>query len=212
MTAGRPSARRPDSGFTLLEILLALIVFGILMVGLNQGVRTGLGMLSMQTLRIGATAHLDATARVLHNLLAAIPVSPAVAVNPGGGSLAISFKGTADELSFVGDLPSGLGGTSRADMTLGRRDGRLVLLWKPHRHELSATPPATTETELLRGVASLDLAYWGSLAPNVPPAWLANWDGPALPALIRIRLGFAKGDPRRWPDLIVAPQLWTPES
>ena len=34
--------------------------------------------------------------------------------------------------------------------------------------------------------------------------------GPAIPQLVRIRLTFAKGDARHWPDMIVAPQLWSP--
>jgi len=32
-----------------------------------------------------------------------------------------------------------------------------------------------------------------------------------LPALIRVKLRFAAGDNRHWPDLVVAPQLWNPE-
>ncbi len=208
---GRP-ARHQDGGFTLLEILLALIVLGLLMVGLNQGVRTGLRMMATQTRQVGATADLDTTARVLRGLLTAVPLSPAAATNQGGGAFAISFNGTAEELSFVGDMPTGLGDTRRADITVKLHDGRLVILWAPHRHDQAAQSVSKTETELLRGVARLDLAYWGIPSPNAPLGWLERWDGPALPAVIRIRLGFAKSDPRRWPDMLVAPQLWTPES
>jgi len=64
--------------------------------------------------------------------------------------------------------------------------------------------------ELLRGIARLDLAYWGTTAPDSPASWLAQWDGPAIPQLVRIRLTFAKGDGRHWPDMIVAPQSWSP--
>ncbi len=83
-----------------------------------------------------------------------------------------------------------------------------MLVWTPHRHETSAAPPpAPTETELIGGVDHVDFAYWGAPAGDQPAGWQGTWDGPGLPDLIRLRLAFGKGDARRWPDLIVAPQL-----
>jgi general secretion pathway protein J len=82
----------------------------------------------------------------------------------------------------------------------------MVLRWTPHRHELStaaATPP--TETELVGNVERLDLAYWGTSASQ-ETGWQAQWDGPAIPELIRVRLVFGSNDRRRFPDLIAAPQ------
>ena len=60
---------------------------------------------------------------------------------------------------------------------------------------------------MIAGVARLEFAYWGSTSPDQPAAWQTQWDGPAPPELVRIRLVFAKGDRRRWPDLIAAPVL-----
>jgi general secretion pathway protein J len=82
-----------------------------------------------------------------------------------------------------------------------------VLRWTPRRHELSiAPPPEPIETELIRGVERFDLAYWGSPSPGEPAGWQSRWDRRDIPELIRVRLGFATGDRRRWPDLIAAPQ------
>ncbi len=210
--SGRPAMtmRRHHGGFSLLEMLVVLIVLGFLMLGLNQGVRTGLGFWTVQSRQIGNTAELDTSARILRMLLTGLPIAPAAAINPGAAPMALSFAGAADHLTFVGDLPTGLGTTRRADITIEVRGGRLVLVWSPHRHELASTKPASNDTELLRGVARLDLAYWGTTAPDSPASWLAQWDGPAIPQLVRIRLTFAKGDTRHWPDMIVAPQLWSP--
>jgi general secretion pathway protein J len=81
-----------------------------------------------------------------------------------------------------------------------------VLRWTPRRHKLTDAPaPAPIETELIRRVDRLDLAYWGSPSQGQPAGWQAQWGGPDLPELIRLRLGFARGDRRRWPDLIAAP-------
>jgi general secretion pathway protein J len=200
--------QRP-TGFTLLEMLVALIVLGFLVVGLSQGVRTGLQLWATQTRRTSGTAELDSTARVLRTLLSGIPVVPATAGTP---PRAIAFKGTAERVDFVGDLPTGLGTANRADITLALQGERLILVWTPHCHELAGTMPAPSETELLHSVARFELAYWGFASPDSPPGWLAQWDGAALPQLIRVRLSFRPGDRRHWPDLIVAPRLAAPES
>jgi prepilin-type N-terminal cleavage/methylation domain-containing protein len=63
---GRAVARQ--GGFTLLEMLVVVAVLGFLMIGLTQGVRTGLTLWEAQSRRMGETAELDAAARVLRAL------------------------------------------------------------------------------------------------------------------------------------------------
>jgi general secretion pathway protein J len=193
-------------GFTLLETLVVVVVLGLLVIGLGHGVRTGLALWGAQQRRVGQTAELDASARILRTLLTGIMPSPASStesLTPGNG-----FKGDGEHLNFVGDLPTGLGTTRRADIELGLRHGNLVLTWTPHRHEIPlGPPPAPVETELIAKVERLEIAYWGSTTPDQPAAWQTRWDGPAAPELVRIRLVFGKGDDRRWPDLMAAPVL-----
>jgi general secretion pathway protein J len=194
-----------QGGFTLLEMLVVVTVLGFLIIGLTQGVRTGLTLWEAQSRRVGETAELDAAARILRALLSGIAPSPSV--GPTGGAGGLELKGSAASLAFVGDLPTGLGTTQRADITLELSRGRLVLRWTPHRHELStadASPP--TETELVGNVERLDLAYWGTPSSGQETGWQAQWDGPAIPELIRVRLVFSANDRRRFPDLIAAPQ------
>jgi len=195
------------SGFTLLEMLVVLVVLGFLMVGLTQGVRAGLTMWGAQARRVSETADLDAGARVLRRLLSRISLLSAGGIFLGASSTE-KFEALPDSLVFVGDLPTGFGTTRRADITLDLHEGRLVLRWTPRRHELStAPPPEPIVTELIRGVERLDLAYWGSPSPGEPAGWQSQWDRrDKIPEIIRVRLGFASGDRRRWPDLIAAPQ------
>lgn len=195
-----------QGGFTLLEMVVVVTVLGFLVIGLTQGVRTGLTLWDAQSRRVGETAELDAAARTLRGLLSGIAPPPSFgpAIGGGGGE---ELKGAAASLSFVGDLPTGLGSTQRADITLELSRGRVVLRWTPHRHELStaaAAPP--TETELVGNVERLDLAYWGTSRSGQETGWQTEWDGPAIPELIRVRLVFGENDRRRFPDLIAAPQ------
>jgi general secretion pathway protein J len=194
-----------QSGFTLLELLVALVVLGLLVVGLTQGVRAGLTMWSAQTRRLSETGELDASARALRRLLTGIPVPPAAAVS--GAGIPAKLDGLQDSLTFVGELPTGLGLARRANITLELDRERLMLRWTPHRHEgTTAPPPEPIETELIGGVERLELAYWGSPSADQPPGWQAEWAGSTIPTLIRVRLAFTKDDRRRWPDLIAAPQ------
>lgn len=193
-----------QNGFTLLETLVVVVVLGLLMVGLTQGVRAGLALWGAQQRRVAETADLDTGARLLRTLLTGLPAAP-----PGAaGANPVAVKGDAEHLSFLGDLPTGLGTTRRADISLGLHNGNLVLSWTPHRHEVPlGPPPKPTDTELVAGVRRLEIAYWGAAAPDQPAAWQTRWDGPAPPSLVRIRLVFGKGDRRHWPDLIAAPVL-----
>jgi general secretion pathway protein J len=174
------------------------------MIGLTHGVRTGIALWEAQSRRIGETAELDAAARILRSLLSGI-TSPS-AGGAAGNSAGADLKGSAASLVFIGDLPTGLGTTQRADITLLLSGGRLILRWTPHRHELStAAAPQATETELVGNVKRLDLAYWGMSPSGQERGWQSQWDGPAAPELIRVRLVLADNDRRRFPDLIAAP-------
>jgi general secretion pathway protein J len=205
-------ARRSQSGFTLLEMLIALTVLGLLIVGLNQGVRTGLRVWTKQDQQSAEVAELGTTARLLRMLLSGIPLAPSANASPGSSPLAIAIDGTGNGLAFVADLPSGLGMLRRSDIVLSVTGDRLVLRWKTRRPELANTAQAWNDTDLLHGVAGVQFAYYGPPAPGLPTAWLTQWDGPAIPELIRVRLTFTQGDPRHWPDLIVAPRLAPRES
>jgi general secretion pathway protein J len=197
-----PASSAGERGFTLLEILVSLVVLGLLVVGLTQGVRAGLALWQAQSRRVGETAEIDAAARTLRGLLNGIAAPP----SSGAAAGAAKFNGDQHRLSFIGELPTGLGTSLRADIDLELAGKRLVLSWTPHRHEVSSSPPPKPiVTELIGGVYRFDLAYWGATAPDQPVGWQTRWDGPQLPDLVRVRLGFAKGDRRRWPDLIAAP-------
>jgi general secretion pathway protein J len=179
-------------GFTLLEVLVALIIAGLLLVGLTAGLRmgsrVGIGLDRART----AAADLDGVDWALRGLIAgADPVAP--------------IRGTAGTLTFVTRPPEGIGVTSAlAEMVLGvDARHRFVLRWMPRAPGGGPPPAAMHELVLLEGVERIDLSFWD---PG-PGRWEPAWTRRPPPALVRIRLVFPAGQGRHWPDIVVAPMV-----
>ncbi|MBV9655461.1 MAG: prepilin-type N-terminal cleavage/methylation domain-containing protein [Acetobacteraceae bacterium] len=186
------------AGFTLLELMAALVVLGFLMVGLSAGLRFGVQAYDRQSRMVDAGSELDATARALRRLIEQMtPDSPGMA----------RIEGSARALRFGTELPDAAAAlpTRSIDAEL-RVDGarRLVLVWSPAQHvqPLAAAPPPT-DTVLLSGVERLDLSY--RLPPSRGSGWVDTWASTEPPQAIRVRIVFPPGDVRRWPDLVATP-------
>lgn len=197
MTTPKPTRR--DRGFTLLEMLVALVVLGFVVAGLSQGLRFGLRATDRQERQSAERGDLDAIDRLLRRLI--VQMEPGTSREPNpviGDSNAVAF--TTD----LGDAARALA-TSQAEVRLAIESGRLVMAWRPFVHAQRLTPaPPPQRTVLLEGLDRIELAYWGREGDE-PAAWRSAWQQKALPTLIRIRLIFQPGANRRWPDIVAAP-------
>ncbi len=194
------------AGFTLLEVLVALVVLGFLMVGLSQGVRFGLAAWGTQARIIDRRGDLDAVDRTLRRLVQQM--------DPGTRSDPPTIAGTEARLMFTSALPMTADAES-ADMLLAMDAGhRLLLRWTPHLHAKRTSPPPPPRSEvLLSGIERLQLAYWRAGpagAGSAGAGWVRAWDARSLPALVRIRVLFPPRDHRHWPDLVAAPLRTNP--
>jgi general secretion pathway protein J len=184
-------------GFTLLELLVALTVLGLIMVAVVQGARYGIKGWDTEAHQLDATAELDGIDRVFREL--AHGISP---VRNG------NFNGQRTSVSFVGRLPLAVPASRRAAaLTLSvSADHRLMLRWTPYRHATPLVAAPVAQVELLRNVRSIELSYWAS--PRDAGGWQSALSG-TMPSLIRLHIVFMKGDPRHWPDFIAAPVVNT---
>ena len=186
------------AGFTLLEVLVALVVLGFILVGLTQGTQYGLRAIGVQARNAAAENDLDAVDRVLQRLIGA--------ADPGTPRDPPPLVGTSGTVSFVSVLPNLVGARTdaQARMALGVQGGNLVLRFTPLPKGQAFGPPAPpASVELLHGVQRIALSYW---MPGANPHWVEAWDGRLLPALVRLRVTFPPGDARHWPDFVMAPR------
>lgn len=204
-----PSAR---TGFTLIELLVGLAVMGMAATIVMQVL--GIAAILQRREQRGGQA-LDEVIAAEHFLRSQIVrLRPLPMVN--AETPAIHLRGTTTVLGFVGppldrDAPDSL----QWFRLLRSGDGALVLYTLGVRrtgvdiggHDLSGWTPHV----VIRGVDDLSIAYYGPVRGASPGErarrWQSVWwERPGLPELIRIRVAFAAGDPRVWPDLLIQPQ------
>ena len=189
-----------QSGFTLLEILVALAVFGFLLLGLSQTVRFGLVAWHQEARLSDGKTDLEAVDRSLRQIIENL--------TPADEGARTAIEGSATALTGRTRLRVPGSGLDAIPIEAGLAVSgtRLVLRWRPYHHgePLRAAPPPQ-KTELMSGVARLGISYWQSSG-----VWASAWKEPELPLLIRLRVTFTGEHPPRWPDIVVAPLLSRP--
>jgi general secretion pathway protein J len=190
-----------QNGFTLLELLVALAVLGFLLAGLAQAVHFGLLAWATEVRLSSGSDDFTTLDSTLRHLIEG--------ADPGDDLDPAPFVGARDHLECLTALPDAAGPMLRRRMqAVLLVDGahRLTLRWRPYLRATRLGPqPSLTETELLRGVSRMEVAFW-----RPGGGWVSSWNSPDLPELVRIRLEFPSGDARHWPDIVAAPLLDRP--
>ncbi len=192
--------RQAAAGFTLLEVIVALAVFGFLLVGLSQTVRFGLTAWRQNARLADGKTDLEAVDRSLRSIVENL--------SPGDENARPSIDGLPNALTGITRLRvPGMGlEPIPIEAGLAVSGTRLVLRWRPFHHSVPlASPPLPQDTELMSGVSRLGIEYW-----QPSGVWVSKWNEPDLPLLIRFRIVLAGTNAPRWPDIVVAPLLSQP--
>lgn len=147
--------RRPASaGFTLLELIIVLALFGLIALALGSGLRFGARMVDVQARTLQVTADLDPVWSLLRGLVTTARV----------------IDGDAVSVTLVAALPAALGAAEAQEIAIGTEGDRLVLAWGPYRR--NTTRVEAGRVDLATGIEGLDLAYFGAPqeTAKAPPA------------------------------------------
>jgi general secretion pathway protein J len=174
-------------GFTLLEILIVLLIFGLILVGLTSGVRFADRSWATQQLGINRTEDSDAVRNTIREI-----------IESGRG-----FAGSAGVLNVEGPLPRALGRAGVFDITIKTVSEQLVLSWQPHVR--NPDPSDAGQATLLTGISGFSVAYFVMGDRGAAGAWGGNPPSAKPPGLVRIALDLGKN--RFWSPLVVAPNI-----
>jgi prepilin-type N-terminal cleavage/methylation domain len=192
------------AGFTLLEVLAALVLLALLLVGVYSGIRTATHSVRSGTAAIERLDQVRSAQQFLRRELAQSLAQPISHTDHGEP---IYFVGTAHEMRYVAPLPGYLG-------KLGPQLQRLQLVDDGHdglRLELSLVllPPDGKPPQplgepqvLLDHIRNGSFNYRGIDARGAAVPWAPVWaDGRLLPQLVSIKL--QSQDSVDWPQLEV---------
>lgn len=202
MTAGGMTAG--ERGFTLIEMLVALTLIGLLSAGLFSGLRFGARAWEAGGERIAATNDVEAGRAFLRRRLAQIQ---ALAMGADRGERQPVFDGRPDSLRFAADWPVHLGHggvyvfTLRADDT----NSGLLLDWALYRPDgpVDVSDGRQRPRRLFAGVDKVSFRYFGRRRPAEDARWHDDWiESDRLPSLIQITM--TGEDAETWPPIRVA--------
>lgn len=199
----RTACEARESGFTLLEMLIVLVLLALLAAILSGALFLG----------ITARAHIDVAAKdqadfaafeqiVMNQLSRAYPDWVKV-----GQSQGIDFAGGPDYISFLAPAVMAQGqGLAEYRLSVTKQNGHNVLLL---RSVLSSSSSAKTlVTSFAPGLKSVKFSYFGPTRDDHQLAWQSDWVmQPTPPDLIRIAVIFPPGDGHSWPVLIIHPEI-----
>lgn len=203
---GRVPARvrlHATAGFTLVEVIIALALLSLLMLGLVSAL-AGFG---------NTAARLEARAgREGDAWLAAAFLRGALSSAVGqlrhtlpDGSQSAYFAGRADGLEWLGSMPArhGAGGLYLFRLEADGPPPRLLLRYLPYVPGATPAADAFASQVLAEGLDALRLSYESrARRPDETTHWSDTWAEPGhLPA--RVRIEIAAGG-RAWPPLFVS--------
>jgi general secretion pathway protein J len=200
------ATRAREAGFSLVEVLVALVLLSLLSMALFSSVR--FGMTAWQ--RGGERSDQIHTSILVQDLLRRL-IGQAYPLVLADGSGRVDFAGTAASLDFLAPVPVALasGGRARFKLSVERRGDHSDLVLTSRPELVAADAPAELSRKtLLATIEAGEFAYFGVAHSQSAALWHQHWSGElSLPALVRVSVRFARSDPRLWPDLTIAPRI-----
>jgi general secretion pathway protein J len=193
-----------QTGFTLLELLIAMTLMGLVLVMLYSGLRLGMRSWDIGELR---AEKVNETRLVQEFIRRQLKQSMTVFRQDETEGRVVEFVGGEKTLTMVAPMLTylGLGGLYVIQFDVVETDGTgyLRMRWHPYRPvitEADLTDEEDESTTLLAGVSDLQWSYFGAEQPDRDPDWYAQWENiQQRPLLVRLRVVLQE---ETWPELV----------
>lgn len=194
---------RKQAGFTLLEVLIATVLFSFILIMLYSSLfSTGHHWRASEI----HTRQNDNKRLILSFIRRVIEQTSPMFQRDAQGSRLL-FQGDDSSLIFVTHLPAHHAGSGIYFLKFEAEDDELLLRYTPlTRDKAMFEDDIFVEAEainLLTQIKGINLDYFGQDASNAAPAWYDEWNNEArLPELIRFQIITDPDNP--WPELLIA--------
>jgi general secretion pathway protein J len=200
--------RRSSRGFTLLEVLMAVVLLAVLIGGAYEALHTSAKAMRAGEAAIDRTDRLRTAQEFLRRQLSHImPLGYAHDDKEGGN---IVFEGDAQFVRFVAPMPGYLshGGPYVQTLELARgRDGLQLVFTDEMLNGYDAEKSKTSDVEpivLFDHVASGRFSYRTLDDQGQLTDWSSDWPSTEVtPLMVRVELTMRSGEQLTWPTLDV---------
>jgi general secretion pathway protein J len=195
-------------GFTILEVLLAIMLLALLMAGAYAGIRTATRAAHAGQTQIDRTNKLRVTQEFLRRELS--QTLPLPYEKDSSGKLTV-FEGKAEQVTFVGPMPGylGHGGPYVQQIALERDAGTRKLtfrhmLYNGYTKDGHDKVDSVDPVVLLENIDDATFEYRGMEDTGKLGDWDDEWKrGNVAPQMIRLKLRFARAYAQTWPELVI---------
>lgn len=199
------------NGFTLIEVLIAMTLLGVMVVLLFSSLRIAAESWNAGESKVEEVNQKAVVYQFFKHHLTAIRPLPMLADQQGPVSESQqAFQGHVQSLRFVTALPaaSARKGLQLFTIALDPTDNsRLMVSLIPYREtEADAGLPPDRPEMLLENIAELKFAYFGKTEDVAELKWYDEWTlADRLPSLIKVSIQLADGS--YWPDMVFSPKI-----
>lgn len=192
-----------DKGFTLLEVLVALVLISFLLVMLYGSLYAG-----ARNWRVGEVrARENDDKRLVLSFIRQVTGETMPMFRVDRQDARVMFRGDNSSLQFVSRLPAHHAGSGIYFLKLEEEHDELLLRYTPligNKNMFEENIFVEAEhIRLIGDIETFDLDFFGRYTPEAEPAWHDEWESRnLLPELIR--LSIHTYEPDSWPPMVIA--------
>jgi len=197
------------SGFTLVEILIAMTLLSLILLLVFSSLYAAGRNWEVSAKQIEMSDEFRLTSQFIRKYITqAVPL-----IWIDRNERKIAFSGKSDEINFVAPLPSHRGGGGLSLLTLKVSDKenvqKLMLYYQmalpdQQSFEIFISDDENNSAVLAEDVDSVKFSYFGSEQPDDTPDWHDDWDiEDRLPLLVRLKINTNERS-IIWPEMVIA--------